>query len=270
MVARGKHNKTAARTTLNAQRRQRSDRAAKLDNAARDATFGLLFNAHGVGYKAIKTPIMFDCTFTQQPLFTSGVAVDRLADKNHYRYPVCNVGVYKWVSEPNPTAKSQAAAAVQLLQTGASTTAQAKPGAVNDLDNSAFYDDSELLYTGAYIYIVIAISPVLDVRTDGSNLADLETQLGETSDPTQEAKLQNLIAEATEALYLIAHPPSAAVTFSLCFKGVALKGLPQGVMDNLNSDPAAAPVTTPVISATLTPTDDDDSDDDEETPDDSD
>ena len=235
---------------------QKSQQTA--DNAPKSATYGLQYPVKGSGYYAATSPVMFDTVFTGRPLFTFGVSLDRLADVKHWRYPLCNVGVYKYVTQPTPEALSSNSAS--LIATTTAVGVEATQG----IDNSSIYADDELLFTGAYLYFVVEERPVVNVTTDGSELGDLMKLKGKVTDADQLTRVNKLIAAAKESLYLNAHPPLVAVTFSLSWTQVALKGLPDDVMSALHADPSAAPVTSGLggMSALGSPagTDDDDND----------
>lgn len=232
-----------ARDLVSNQESTRATRDQIAENSARQAFFAVEHQISGVGYMAMTRPIMFDCTFTQKPVFTWGIALERMPDVTHYRYPLANAGVYKWVTEPTPEARARQKRV--LLDVAATSTAGSGYGgeAVSSLDNSSVYAEDELLYKGAYLYFNLQIDTVQRPRTDGSNLTLLQAQLAQVTPGTYDYEaLQANIKEAQEALYLNAHPPTASVTFSLLWMGVALKGLPANVQDKLHADPAATPL----------------------------
>lgn len=223
---------TMAREALQAQHNQRAQRAQIAENSARQAFFTVQHQVSGVGFVAMTRPVEFDVTFTHRPAFTHGAFLAKVPDVSHYRYPVCHVGVYKWLTEPTPEARARHKQAVNAV---------ARVGGGQGLDNSSIYSEDELLYKGAYLYFHLVIHPAKNVRTDGSNLTALQAQLASAAGANA-VILGKLVAEAKEAQYLIANPPSAQVIFSLVFMGTALKGLSDELEGRLHADPAATPI----------------------------
>lgn len=67
----------------------------KLDNAARDARLGLLYESRGFGERKLETPVPFGIAFTEEPIFTQGMFVaDHTLIKGSF--PLGIVGVWKW------------------------------------------------------------------------------------------------------------------------------------------------------------------------------
>lgn len=230
---------TFARQTYIAQEQQRAKREQVAENSARQAFFTTEHRLTGTGSMSVKQPVMFDTTFIERPAFAFGPEIVKLdQDLRHWRYPVGSAGVWKWVTEPTPEAKAAKAVAVAEMERAA--VGASGVSAVNALDNSAVYADDELLYKGAYLYFVVVVDPLMRPRSDGSDLADLQAQLTHATGPDA-TKLQKLIAEAQEALWLNAHPPKPVMNFSLTFFGMALKTVSDTVIDGLHSDPSLTP-----------------------------
>lgn len=80
---------------FNAQEDRRQDRDQMLENAARLAQSRLTSKTTGAGYIVEKAPQFFDCSFVEEPSFTSG-AVLNAPPNAAFAYPICNAGVYKW------------------------------------------------------------------------------------------------------------------------------------------------------------------------------
>lgn len=237
---------TSARQTRSEVEQQRSARAQMAGNLARQAFFTVEHRVSGVGYMSMKQPIMFGCEFTHKPTFTRGPELLSFPDSKHYRYPVCDAGVYKWVTEPTPEAKAAKGAAIDKMILAKGSTVSGTSSDVG-LDDSAVYSSDELLYKGAYMYFVVQIDSIARPRTNGSNLTQLQAQLAQLDVGSADyIATEANIKEAQEALYLTAHPAKADVIFHLMWMGTALKGVPTSVTDELHSDPAATPNVTPI------------------------
>ena len=200
-----------------AQQGAQETRAAQAENQARFATYATTHITTGNGFFIDKVPIVFGCSFLVEPIIAHGISIVRAPDTKHWQYPIANSGVYKWMLEANPADSGKSA---------------------NDPTITPFY-------VGAYVYFAVKIDPLIYPRTDGSNLAALNAQLT-TATGDLRTTLEANIAEATEALYLRAHPPTCVLTHSLSFAQVATKNLTDAVTQNLNSDPAVLPNVPPL------------------------
>lgn len=80
---------------FNAQEDRRQDRDQMLENAARLAQSRLTAKTTGAGFIVEKTPQYFNCSFVEEPSFTSGAVLNAPPNAS-YAYPICNAGVYKW------------------------------------------------------------------------------------------------------------------------------------------------------------------------------
>jgi len=231
-----------AREAYLAQERQRSIREKLAENSARQAFFSTEHTVSGVGYVSVKAPVMFDVTFVTRPSFSFAPLATQLPDVKHYRYPMVNAGVYKWVTTPTPEAKAAKAKQVAAMEKKLGSKA------LHGLDNSAIYTPDELMYEGAYLYFNVAIESIHRPRSDGSNLSSLEALRDITTDVPTLAQIDALIAESKEAVYLAAHPPKATFVVSVTWMGVATKTIPSDVLDLLHNDPSIQPVVPPVIA----------------------
>lgn len=222
----------------NAVIRQQADvaqvRAQIAENSTREAVNRFTHTTTGVGQIVMQQPISFDCVFTEEPSFTSGVALVKSPDPAHYRFPLVTAGVYRWVKKPQkPKPPSEILLATFVPGTGQSST----PPQVED--------KSPQFYTGAYLYFIVRADPTQNVRSDGSNLAQLQ-QAFTDADLAQRAGLTKLIKEAQEALYLNANPPQITIHHHLVFSGNAMKKLSDAVIklaDDMHATPADPPVT---------------------------
>lgn len=203
---------TLGRGVVRQQVDQFQARQQQADNRTRQATNIFTYTTTGVGQIVMKQPIMFDCDFIEEPGFTSGVAIVKVPDLTHYRYPLVTAGVYRWVKEP----QHKETMAQAILATGAG--------------KSTVEDTTPQFYKGAYLYFLVRVDPNIPVRTDGSNLAYLEEQLTYYDVGTQDyLTVRKLIAEAHESLYLAAHPAKVTLHHHLQFTGIAMKKLSDDV-----------------------------------------
>lgn len=203
---------------LSDQQQAAQNRAAAAENQARSATHSASFTTHGNGYFIDPAPLKFDCVFTVEPAIAHAVSLVKAPNTKHYKYPICNAGVYKWITKSSPGDAGKA-----------HTDPSAQPH-----------------YVGCYVYFVVQCDPLVYPRTDGSNLAALQAQLA-----TEQAKdspnsdivsaLKANIAEAKEALYLNTHPPKVVMNHHLSFSQIALKALPDQVTSALGADPNMSP-----------------------------
>lgn len=199
-----------ARTTVSTQEGLRSQRDRIAENSARQAWFTTTHVVSGEGSLALTVPIMFDVTFVHLPCFTSGVYVSKLPDTRHWDYPQASAGVYKWVTEPMPVAKTRQKRADDNL---AAAVAAGGPGVIGVAEFSAVksaakepHDPSELLYTGAYLYFAVQVPR----RTDDTEDIGVRT-------------------------------PDCSFVFHLSWMGVGLKA-PEDVQKPLTADPSADPL----------------------------
>lgn len=197
---------SAMRDIATAQEQLRATREQVSENGARLAWHYAQFTTTGEGYTAVQTPVMFDCIFAETPAVTMGLTLDSPSKDTTLRYPMCNVGVWKWVTEPNPTAKTrikEAQAKLDLLVSHSAkkaTITQAKA----DLA-AAKTNVDELLWKGAYPYFNVDVPPIIRDAVGG----------GDTS--------------------------RVRLTFHVIWMGLAYKNVTSTVMDGLHSDPAATP-----------------------------
>lgn len=203
-----------ATTIIAQQQAAQQTKNQQAENKPRFATYGTTYDSTGNGYFVDKSPIMFGCSFLEEPFISHGISIVKAPDPAHYQYPVANAGVYKWVLQQNPA------------DAGKSDS---------DPTNLPFY-------VGAYVYFSVKIDSLIYPRTDGSNLAALQTQLASASpSSTLYTTLKANIAEAQEAIYLAAHAPQCMLTHSISFSQVASKNLTDTVTQQLNSDPTLTP-----------------------------
>lgn len=226
-----------ARDTFANQESARATRDQFAENAPRQAFFTTEQHVSGSGFIRVDEPVLFDCVFVEKPAFSSGTSIELMPDVTHYRYPLCDVGIYKWVTEPTPEARERYRGALRSAAFGA----PAGHVQVEALDNRSIYPDEDLLWKGAYLYFHVQVEPIIRPRTDGSNLASLQARLA-TATGSDAITLNKLIAEAQEAQYLLGNPPVASVVYSLTWMGVALKSL-STIIDELHSDPSIPPNT---------------------------
>lgn len=194
------------------QTQQRRDQ--QRENSARSATVSFTYKTSGQGEFVTPAPIPFDVTFIEEPRLTTGVVLTKRPDTARYRFPQVTAGVYRYDAKKNPVDEPVATlAASGTPPTGGLTAEEAK----------------RALYVGAYLFFVVTVDPLQPPRSDGSNLALLQTQLAKQqvgSDPYKQ--LQVLIKEAQDALALKANPAKVEITHHLTFTGLALKGVDQG------------------------------------------
>lgn len=67
----------------------------RLDNAARDARLGLVYETKGVGERKLTQPIAFGLSFTEEPLFTQGLFIADHALVSG-AFPMGQAMVWKW------------------------------------------------------------------------------------------------------------------------------------------------------------------------------
>lgn len=104
------------------------------------------------------------------------------------------------------------------------------------------------LYVGAHVFFAVQVDPIRPPRTDGSNLAELQAaQAAETSGTPNYVRYSLLIDEATMAVQLALNKAQIVVEHNLLFVGVALKGMPNAVTEQLNSDAQITPLTPPLL-----------------------
>lgn len=195
---------------------ERLRRAAVQENSARVATHVVRYQSSGTGYIVPPAAFTFDVKFQNEPAITTGCALIKQPDLNHYGYPVITAGVFKWEQDANG------------------------------------------LYTGAHLFFVVDVQPKRMPRTDGSNLTLLEAQKSAAEQALANSfpgtvdhdyQIYNLSAakalvdEATEAKYLVLNPAACVVDHFLTFTEVAMKGMPDDVLDTLHSDPEILPIT---------------------------
>lgn len=73
-----------------------------LENGARAANHSVTYITHSDGDLVMSTPVTFDCTFSEPPIVTSGSVLLKAPDPARFSFPRCNVGVYRWVTQPSP------------------------------------------------------------------------------------------------------------------------------------------------------------------------
>lgn len=198
---------------------QAARREQQRENSARPATVSFTYKTSGQGEFTTPEPIPFDVTFTEPPRVTTGVVLDKRPNTAFYRFPQVTCGVYRWDTKKNPVdAAAPSGPGFRVERAGSAaptsglTAAQAK----------------RALYVGAYLFFVVTVEPLQPPRTDGSNLAQLQTQLSKETRPVERAALQALIKEAQDALALKANPAKVELTHHLTFTGIALKTVERG------------------------------------------
>ena len=201
-------------------------RRQQLENSGRQAQSALVHKTSGIGEIVTNQPIKFQTQFIQEPRVTTGAVLTKSPDLTLWRYPQISAGVYRWDTKGEGKAK---------------------------------------IWTGAYLFFVITVDPRVLPRTDGSNLAAIDTQIAQmtarraaqadqlaflrrTGASTEHitaaeynlsltvqqlANLAVLKAEAQRALTLKAKPPKVDITHHLTFTGTALKGLGEDVEKQL-------------------------------------
>ena len=192
------------------------------ENSTRLATNAFTYTTSGQGQILVKQPIMFDCIFTQEPSFTSGVYVAQPPNVDLYRYPLVTAGIYKWVKE---------------LQKVDSYKAKNRDGLIFDAGPkaadviAALQENEPHFYKGAYLYFVVRVDPNQTPRSDGSNLALLQAAFNRAiPGSTTASNLAANIAEAKLAIKLKANPAQLTLHHHLQFSGVAMKALSDSVM----------------------------------------
>lgn len=105
------------------------------------------------------------------------------------------------------------------------------------------------LYVGAYLWFSVTCDPIRPPRTDGSNQAALQAaQAGFDSASNSYHQYAALIAEAQEAIYLLAHPANVVVSHNLLFMATGIKGMPSNVEEELHADATLTPLTVPIYA----------------------
>jgi hypothetical protein len=142
----------AARAEMTNIEALRSTRQQVAENSARQAQHSTEFDVSGTGYVAIQTPVMFDCIFAEKPTLSMGIECTKFPQDPLARYPMVNVGTWKWVTEVKPEVRAyqerlERAATLSGLTAAASTKSKLK--------------DGDLLYKGAYPYFHIDVSPLI-------------------------------------------------------------------------------------------------------------
>ena len=183
----------------------RGRREAFAENSARYASCTITYQTSNSGERVITDPFYFGCIFEVEPTIAYGRNVIQAPDSRHYLYPISNSSVRTWITQRNPTSPTNP------------------------------------FYVGAYLDFNVQINPINFLRTDGSNLSDLEDQLANyTVDSTEWHGVKNSIAEAEEALYLNDHPPTAIINHHITLSQVGIKKLPSSIMDGMYADPVLA------------------------------
>lgn len=105
------------------------------------------------------------------------------------------------------------------------------------------------LYVGAHVFFAVNVEPIKPPRTDGSNLDELiAARNAETTGSPNYLRYVALINEASMALALAQNPATCVVEHNLLFVGVAVKGMPSIVVEQLNSDSQITPLTPPIYA----------------------
>jgi hypothetical protein len=197
---------SSIRDMATAQEQLRAVRDQTAENGARLAWHYASFTTTGQGYTAVNTPVMFDCIFAEAPALMMGLTMNSPAKDATLRYPMCNVGVWKWVTEKNPSAKTKekTAKANYDLMVASGAAKLLVSSAKADL-NTAKTSEDDLLWKGAYPYFNVDVPPIIrDAAGDGD-------------------------------------ASKVRMTFHLIWMGLAYKDISSTVMDGLHSDPAATP-----------------------------
>ena len=194
-------------------------RRQMLENSSRQAQSALVHKTTGIGEIVTNQPIKFETEFIEEPRVTTGSVLTKSPDLALWRYPQISAGVYRWETKGNT--------------------------------------DKTRTWIGAYLFFVISVDPRVIPRTDGSNLAAVNTQIAQMT--TRRAQLQSILAnlrqigapaqniaqaelnvaqvvqqlanhavlkkEAEAALRLKNNPPKVDITHHLTFTGTALKTL---------------------------------------------
>lgn len=177
------------------------------ENSTRNATNSFTYTSTGAGDLLVAAPLAFDCQFVVEPIVTTGAVLVRTPDLNLYKYPVAQVGVFRWVKRPQQDPvfdpNLDAGSLNQSVTAGGSPLPQDQPD-----------DVVPMFYTGAYLYVVVRI----DRRP---NLSAAQTALADKN------------------------PPSVTVHHHLSFSGVAMKSLPDAIT-GLAADPTVTATSTPL------------------------
>lgn len=105
------------------------------------------------------------------------------------------------------------------------------------------------LYVGAHLFFAVDIQPIKLPRTDGSNLSELQSALeAEIMGSANYNRYQTLVLEAYMAQALATNPARTVVHHYLVFSGVALKGMPTEITEELHSDSQIAPLIPPLYA----------------------
>lgn len=221
---------------------QFANRNATAENSSRLAQNTFTYTTTGVGEIVVKQPIMFDCTFIQEPSFTSGVYIASAPDTSLYRYPLVTAGVYRWVEElQKPQSYRARMGGLEFSAAPPVNNGVIDAGYQAQID--ALKDSQPKFYKGAYLYYVVRVDPIQTPRSDGSNLVTLQRLLQQSQvGGSNYVALQANIKEAQLALKLAAHPARVRLHHHLQFSGVAMKKLTPEI-NALSQDTQASPTT---------------------------
>lgn len=81
---------------------RRAQIEAQKENTARRAKCYATWTTKGIGEILAPKPFYFNVTFTEEPIFLSGMALAEGSDLIAGHFPRATCGVYEWVKQPAP------------------------------------------------------------------------------------------------------------------------------------------------------------------------